>query len=333
MAAGLSRQSQWALVLALAFGVAIETASGQPLTAAAQPSTIDGAAPVDVVLTVEGAASVLDRIDHATVGGTRVDVRRDGSSFTITPPVLSAGTQVIRLLDASNMVVAETRVEYRAPVEDASSSSAAAADARRIVMTTSTWFYLLVTLLFASIVLPFSIAIVASVYRGGNGAAPGQPLGLPSGTVRAVLAFLLVAYLGFYVLSSVLSATEFKPPEFMIGMIATVVGFYFGTRTDGVTRQQPENGNQPPAPGPAPTGRIAGDVIDSGGAAVGGATVTLSKNGNAVNMVQADAKGAFAFEAVDPDTFDLVAKSGNLQSSPASVAVVANQTAQVQLRL
>jgi hypothetical protein len=54
---------------------------------------------------------------------------------------------------------------------------------------------------------------------------------LPVGSFRAILAYTLVLFLGLYILVSLLAVTSFPPPEFLLGIVATVVGFYFGSRT------------------------------------------------------------------------------------------------------
>lgn len=56
------------------------------------------------------------------------------------------------------------------------------------------------------------------------------PLGVPEGSIRAVLAMTVVfASLG-YVALTMLPGQEIKFPEVMAGILGTVLGFYFGTR-------------------------------------------------------------------------------------------------------
>jgi hypothetical protein len=100
---------------------------------------------------------------------------------------------------------------------------------RREKLVASSWYYLLVTVMFGALLFPFIVAI----YRGTSGSAAtgNRPLGLPVGSFRAILAYSLVAYLGFYILTSVLSVSLFAPPDFLLGIVATVIGFYFGSRS------------------------------------------------------------------------------------------------------
>jgi len=52
-----------------------------------------------------------------------------------------------------------------------------------------------------------------------------KSLGLPQGSVRALLAFLLL----FALIYSILTGVEIpKLPEWLVGILGTVIGFYFG---------------------------------------------------------------------------------------------------------
>lgn len=101
---------------------------------------------------------------------------------------------------------------------------------RRKDLVGTNWYFALVTLAFIGILLPFGMTIVQAV----GGTMPNtnnRPLGLPVGSFRAILAYTLVTYLGFYVLTSILSISLFAPPDFLLGIVATVIGFYFGSRS------------------------------------------------------------------------------------------------------
>lgn len=104
-------------------------------------------------------------------------------------------------------------------------------EARRDKLASYNWYYVLVSLMFFAVLVPFVLAI----YRGTSGspATNNRPLGLPVGSFRSILAYSLVAYLGFYVLTSILSVSLFAPPDFLLGIVATVIGFYFGSRAGG----------------------------------------------------------------------------------------------------
>lgn len=52
----------------------------------------------------------------------------------------------------------------------------------------------------------------------------GQPLGLPRGSIRALLALMIVATALYIV------ATTGNLPEILIGLVGVVVGWYFGSR-------------------------------------------------------------------------------------------------------
>lgn len=53
---------------------------------------------------------------------------------------------------------------------------------------------------------------------------PNQPLWLPPGSVRAVLALMLVGVLSYLAVTGQIKAESF------IGIVAAVVAFYFGTK-------------------------------------------------------------------------------------------------------
>lgn len=52
-----------------------------------------------------------------------------------------------------------------------------------------------------------------------------KSLGLPQGSVRALLALLIL----FTLISSILTGTEIPDlPDWLVGILGTVIGFYFG---------------------------------------------------------------------------------------------------------
>jgi predicted lysophospholipase L1 biosynthesis ABC-type transport system permease subunit len=66
-----------------------------------------------------------------------------------------------------------------------------------------------------------------------------KSLGLPQGSVRALLAFLLLFSLVF----SILTGTTIPDlPDWMVGILGTVIGFYFGAA------MAPKAPAQPPKP-------------------------------------------------------------------------------------
>ena len=147
-----------------------------------------------------------------------------------------------------------------------------------------------------------------------------NPLGLPDGSLRAVLAFLLVSLLGFYVLANVLGATEMKIPDSLLGIIATVIGFYFGSRA-AETRA------------PATVGSVEGTVLDNAGSPALGATIELSQTGKKFTQT-ADLNGKFKFDNVPMGDYDIQASlTGKTPSDPAKVKVTAGGTQTVNLKL
>lgn len=287
------------------------------------PNVVDAGRQSKVVVAAVDPASAgaLKTVDHATVDGVLAQAQVSDTGVTVALPVLPAGNKTIRLLDASETTVAEARVEYRA---------SETGNPTRIVYTN--WFYLLVTLLFGSTVLPFTVAIMTSVWRGASGQSSTSPLGLPVGTVRAVLAFCLVVYLGLYVLASVLSLSDFKPPDFLTGIVATVIGFYFGSRNDTARPTPPDGATGTPAGG---TGGITGRVLDAAGSAAPNVTVVAARSGAPATDIKrsiSDADGRFSFSALAPGMYTLTATSGTV-SATATVTTQAAGTVTSELKL
>src|ERR1044072_8501516 len=131
-------------------------------------------------------------------------------------------------------------------------------------LTHSGWFFFLITFLFGSVLLTFVYAITRAILF--SKATFSSPLGLPDGSLRAMLAFMLVAYLGIYLYASILKMpSEIKIPDSLLGIVATVIGFYFGSRT---SEEKGQGSNAP---------RVQGTITERGGATAGGASVELSQ--------------------------------------------------------
>jgi len=262
-----------------------------------EPTSVDAASPPSISLTASPGVD-RDRLkaaDHAMIDGSRVPVQATVNGVTLTPPPLPPGTKTIQLQDAANAVLAIASVEY----------SAMTTDKARNTLAQPSWFYSLVTMLFVATVLPFAAAIVASVWRGQSGQTT-TPLGLPEGTVRAVLAFSFVVYLGVYVLANALCRPDLKPPDFLTGVVATVVGFYFGSRSSATARSSDTASG-------AAAGAITGTLSDANGTGVSGAAVILARKGApaaAIKRATTDAAGAFTFSVLDSGTYTLTATSG-----------------------
>ncbi|HEX7177010.1 MAG TPA: carboxypeptidase-like regulatory domain-containing protein [Pyrinomonadaceae bacterium] len=191
----------------------------------------------------------------------------------------------------------------------------------KVLIAKTIWFPLAVTAIFAAVLIPFSMVIVRAIRFSRS--TFNSPLGLPEGSLRAMLAFMLVALLGFYVYASVLSFSDFKPPEFLIGIVATVIGFYFGSRTSE------DRGATTPR-----TGTVQGDVTDKTGTSAGGANVELSQPDGKKLTQKADAKGKYKFDNVPAGDYDIQASlQGHAPSDPTRVKVTAGAPLTVDLKL
>lgn len=193
----------------------------------------------------------------------------------------------------------------------------------RAKLLESNWYPFVISLLFGVLLLGFAATIARVILRSKSSFR--SPLGLPEGSLRAMLAFMLVAFLGFYVYASVLSLSDFKLPEALLGIIATVIGFYFGSRSvegaGAVARSEQ-------------TGSIDGSVIDNSGTPAGGATVDLSQAGVKKFTQAAELSGKFKFDNVPIGEYDIQAsKSGHNPSDPAKVKVTTGRTQTVNLKL
>lgn len=193
----------------------------------------------------------------------------------------------------------------------------------RAKLLESNWYPLVISLLFGVLLLGFAGTIARVILRSKSSFR--SPLGLPEGSLRAMLAFMLVAFLGFYVYASVLSLSDFKLPDALLGIIATVIGFYFGSRSvegagAGAKSEQ--------------TGSVDGSVLDKNGTPAGGATVDLSQAGVKKFTQTADLSGKFKFDNVPIGDYDIQAsKSDHTPSDSAKTKVTTGRTQTVNLKL
>jgi hypothetical protein len=284
------------------------------------PASVDPDNPARVVVGVLKAdgnpdANTISKIKGITVDGNAVTPQpSDGNSLTFQPPkLITTGVKVVLLLDSLNKELARAELEYRGAGAISEAGTATRIDdqirlqeqLRRDKLAGSDWYYFLISMMFLFVLGPFVLAI----YRGTSGsvATHQRPLGLPVGSFRSILAYSLVAYLGFYVLTSILSVSTFLPPDFLLGIVATVIGFYFGSRSSddgessaktatvrGIVRQgtSPARGAfvkfKRSADGVEPYSRIA-DVdgrFELTGAAPGKYTVQASLTGSAPSDAQ-----------------------------------------------
>jgi hypothetical protein len=205
------------------------------------PNSVDPVKPQQVTLQIKtnGASdlALVGQVQSVNVSDKpAADLKKEGDVIKITPPSLDPGPKILQLLDSAKNVLATGELVYKSESKGGDNRSqtleeqrSQSAEARRDALTKYTWYYLLVTGMFLAVLVPFVLAI----YRGTSGSAStnNRPLGLPVGSFRSILAYSLVAYLGFYILTSILSVSTFPPPDFLLGIVATVIGFYFGSRT------------------------------------------------------------------------------------------------------
>lgn len=194
---------------------------------------------------------------------------------------------------------------------------------RKDALANSNWFFGLVCLMFAGVLALSGYAIYRAVRYSRT--TYNSPLGLPDGSLRAMLAYTLVAFLGFYLLAGILSVSDFKPPEFLLGIVATVIGFYFGSRSAD------ERGAGSTAP---KTGAVDGTVKDNAGNPAAGASVDLSQSGVKKLTQTADANGKYKFDSVPVGNYDIKASlTGHAPSDPVKVSVKEGATQTIPLAL
>jgi hypothetical protein len=314
-------------------------AAGQVVKVSVAPADVDGARPTRV--TVSAAADAdkarLLQATSARVEGADapVPVAVSAADVTFTPPPKPAGgTSTVRLMDASNAPVAEFPLVFRAaapasattppPTTTTSAGTfTAAEEGRQGKLADTTWYYLLVSLTFLGIVGPFVYAIVASVWRGRSDSNPdNRPLGLPVGSFRSILAYSLVAYLGFYVMASVLSLSRFVPPDFLLGIVATVIGFYFGSRSEEGTVAEK-------------TASVRGTVMQGDTPARGALVVFIrTADGVAPYSRVTDVSGRFELTGAAPGKYKVRATlTGAPPSDEQEVTLVAGSDHEVALKI
>jgi len=192
-------------------------------------------------------------------------------------------------------------------------------ECRRDELAKSYWFYFAVILMFALVLVPFAWTIIRAIRFSR---ATYGPLGLPEGSLRAMLAYTLVAFVGFYILASILSFSDFSPPQFLLGVVATVIGFYFGSRP----------GEDKGAA--AKAGIVQGNVTNNAGAAAAKATVDLSQSGVKKYTQTTDDKGNYKFDSVPAGEYEIQASAeGSQPSDQIKVTLKAGEMQSVNLKL
>lgn len=189
---------------------------------------------------------------------------------------------------------------------------------RREKLVGSNWYFLLVTLMFGAVLFPFVVAI----YRGTSGSAAtgNRPLGLPVGSFRSILAYSLVAYMGFYVLTSILSVSLFAPPDFLSGIVATVIGFYFGSRSgdEGVAGLN--------------TGTVRG-IVRQGTSPAAGAVVRFKRSDDNTEPYSriAEVNGRFELSGAKPGKYKVRASLAGSASDEQEVSVTEGSDHEIEI--
>lgn len=215
------------LFLLISFNIWAET------TVVATPQLVDPAKLQPIVLQIKKTDGTLDsdlmnQVEAAKVGNQEAKVKKDAQSVTIDPPKLDSGKYSVDLFGKDRgKVIASIQIEYAST--ESSLTTSDKEEKRRDRLSESNWYFAIVTVMFGALLIPFAGTIVAAARVPQS--SFNKPLGLPTGSFRSILAYSLVTYLGFYVLASILSVSKFWPPDFLLGIVATVVGFYFGSRT------------------------------------------------------------------------------------------------------
>ena len=326
------RTHRFALLL-LYPGLMLLVSSGvhaQVVKVTANPSSIaDAAKPSTVVLHVTKAddtavdQTFTDQFGSVRVGDTTVQHQFNGAKgdITITPPAKLTGTQKVQLLNKTGQTLGETTLQY--PVATESNAAAGTIPDRlgqRIDDTVkSTWYRGVMAILFAALLLPFSYTLVRVIRFSRSSFR--NPLGFPVGSFRAILAYTLVAYLGFYILTSILTASSFEPPDSLLGIVATVVGFYFGTRSteEGI---------------PGDSGIVRG-IVRLGTNPARGATVKFKREDGTEPYIRiTDVDGHFVVIGVKPGKYKVRAETtGSLPSDAVDVTVTEGSDQEIAITI
>ena len=307
-------------------------AQGQVKVTANPSSITDPAKPTPIVLNItkpDGSAvdpAFKGLLDAVTVGGANATAKPfdpANGNIEITPPANLTGAQKVQLLDKSKQLLGETQIQY--PNATATPNPTVSPtptpdrwEDRRDAMTKSNWYYFIVTLLFAGLLIPFVLTLVRVIRFSKSSFR--SPFGFPVGSFRAILAYTLVAYLGFYIMTSLLSVTLFNPPDFLLGIVATVVGFYFGSRTG-------EEGTGDPSAG------IVRGLVRQGTNPARGAAVKFKRDdGTEPYSRITDLNGHFELQGAKPGKYKVTAAlTGSPASDPQEINVAEGSDQEIEI--
>ncbi|MBU4260572.1 MAG: carboxypeptidase-like regulatory domain-containing protein [Proteobacteria bacterium] len=254
----------------------------------------------------------INQVAFVKVGDQLALFQKDAERITITPPKLTPGKQFVQLLDKDYREIAKGELIYQ-------NVSSGGEEARRNQLANSNWYYILVSCMFLCVLGPFVLAI----YRGTSGShtTGHRPLGLPVGSFRSILAYSLVAYLGFFVLTSILSVSQFAPPDFLLGIVATVIGFYFGSRAgdEGEASQK--------------TGTVLG-IVRYGTNPARGASVKFKRSADGTEPYSriSDLEGRFVLKGAAPGKYKVCASlTGSSPSDEQEISVAEGSDHEIEI--
>ena len=303
-------------------------ALAQTVNVAVNPTSVaDPTKPAPVTMRVtkpDGAAvdaGFNDQVGAVQVGAVDVAFKPGTApgEITFTPRADLKGAQKVELFNKTGQSLGTTQLQYpdaaagttTTPVPDR-------AEDRRDRLMNSKWYYGMVSLIFAGLLFPFAYIIVRVIQFSKSSFR--SPLGFPVGSFRAILAYTLVAYLGFYILTSVLSVAAFDPPEYLLGIVATVVGFYFGSRTG-------EEGTVDPSAG------IVRGIVRLGTNPARGALVEFKRDDGKVPYTRiTDVEGHFELRGARAADYTVTATiTGSSPSDPKKITVAEGSDQEIEL--
>ena len=286
-------------------------AQSQVTVTASPPAVTDASKPGDVVLHVtkiDGSAIDATFVSQlrVNVGGTDAAIKSTdipNGNITITPPGNLTGSQRVQLFGANNQSLGETQLQYPA----AASSTPGPIEIRQNSLSQSWWYRIAVLVLFALLLVVFGYTIYRVIRFSRSSFR--NAAGFPVGSFRAILAFTLVAYLGFYILASILSITSFPIPDSLLGIVATVIGFYFGSRS---TEEGAEAG---------PAGVVRG-LVNAGTNPARGALVKFKRDDGTEPYIRVtDVEGRFAPVNAKPGKYTVRAEVTGLPPGEVTITV------------